>query len=179
MSSRELIALGTSSQTPTRERSHNAYMLRWDGECFLFDPGEGAQRQLILANIAAMQHPPHLHHTLSWRSLPRSGGYRATALVRIAAIIVCTSIIRKAGKIYIERLCGAAIFQSQVELELHPVTQETGKMLELRNDSRIHAESSAAGPFGPHNRIQAGGDGAPAISARKTRSTGNPRTYGG
>ena len=53
VSVRELVVLGTASQVPTRARSHNAYLLRWDGEGILFDPGEGAQRQLTLAGIAA------------------------------------------------------------------------------------------------------------------------------
>jgi len=38
---------------PTRARNHNGYLLRWDGEGFLFDPGEGTQRQLSLAGVAA------------------------------------------------------------------------------------------------------------------------------
>ncbi|QBI20944.1 ribonuclease Z [Egibacter rhizosphaerae] len=46
---RALVVLGTSSRTPTRERNHNGYLLRWDGHAILFDPGEGAQRQLIRA----------------------------------------------------------------------------------------------------------------------------------
>lgn len=50
---RELIVLGTASQVPTRQRAHNGYLLRWDGEGILFDPGEGAQRQLLLAGAAA------------------------------------------------------------------------------------------------------------------------------
>ena len=46
---RELVVLGTASQTPTRYRNHNGYLLRWDGHGVLFDPGEGTQRQLLLA----------------------------------------------------------------------------------------------------------------------------------
>ena len=53
MSVRELIVLGTSSQVPTRDRNHNGYLLRWDGEGLLFDPGEGTQRQLLLAGEPA------------------------------------------------------------------------------------------------------------------------------
>ena len=49
---RELTVLGTASQVPTRHRSHNGYVLRWDDEVFLFDPGEGAQRQMLLADLA-------------------------------------------------------------------------------------------------------------------------------
>ncbi|MDQ0768938.1 ribonuclease Z [Pseudarthrobacter defluvii] len=50
---RELVVLGTASQVPTRTRNHNGYFLRWDGEGLLFDPGEGTQRQMIHAGVAA------------------------------------------------------------------------------------------------------------------------------
>ncbi|GAA5139041.1 ribonuclease Z [Pseudonocardia adelaidensis] len=53
MSGRELVVLGTASQAPTRTRNHNGYLLRWDGEGFLFDPGEGTQRQMLLAGVAS------------------------------------------------------------------------------------------------------------------------------
>jgi ribonuclease Z len=49
VTSRELVVLGTASQTPTRTRNHNGYLLRWGEQGFLFDPGEGTQRQLLLA----------------------------------------------------------------------------------------------------------------------------------
>jgi ribonuclease Z len=51
MAGRELVVLGTASQAPTRTRNHNGYLLRWDGEGFLFDPGEGTQRQMLLAGV--------------------------------------------------------------------------------------------------------------------------------
>lgn len=52
MTVRDFTILGSSSQTPTRFRNHGAYLLRWNNEGFLFDPGEGTQRQFIYANIA-------------------------------------------------------------------------------------------------------------------------------
>jgi ribonuclease Z len=55
VSGRELVVLGTASQAPTRYRSHNGYLLRWDGTGVLFDPGEGTQRQMLLAGVAASQ----------------------------------------------------------------------------------------------------------------------------
>ncbi|GAA3460331.1 ribonuclease Z [Saccharothrix longispora] len=45
--------LGTASQVPTRARNHNGYLLRWDAEGFLFDPGEGTQRQMLRAGVSA------------------------------------------------------------------------------------------------------------------------------
>lgn len=53
MSERRFTALGTASQVPTRKRNHNGYFLRWDDEGFLFDPGEGTQRQATLAGVSA------------------------------------------------------------------------------------------------------------------------------
>jgi ribonuclease Z len=51
VSVRELVVLGTASQAPTRHRNHNGYLLRWDGAGLLFDPGEGTQRQMLLAGV--------------------------------------------------------------------------------------------------------------------------------
>lgn len=53
MSVRELVVLGTGSQVPTRSRNQNGYFLRWDDLGLLFDPGEGTQRQLQFAGVAA------------------------------------------------------------------------------------------------------------------------------
>ncbi|MGV9678071.1 ribonuclease Z [Nocardia sp. NPDC003482] len=50
---RELVVLGTASQVPTRQRNHNGYLLRWDSEGLLFDPGEGTQRQMQFAGVSA------------------------------------------------------------------------------------------------------------------------------
>lgn len=53
MSVRELIVLGSASAVPTKNRNHNGYLLRWDGHGVLFDPGEGTQRQMSRAGVAA------------------------------------------------------------------------------------------------------------------------------
>ena len=53
MSLRAFVALGTQSQAPTKLRNHHGGLLRWDGLGFLFDPGEGTQRQFAYAGIAA------------------------------------------------------------------------------------------------------------------------------
>jgi ribonuclease Z len=50
---RELVVLGTGSQVPSRERTQNGYFLRWDTDGFLFDPGEGTQRQMLYAGVPA------------------------------------------------------------------------------------------------------------------------------
>jgi ribonuclease Z len=53
VSTRELVVLGTAAQVPTRHRHANGCFLSWDREGLLLDPGEGTQRQLILAGVAA------------------------------------------------------------------------------------------------------------------------------
>jgi ribonuclease Z len=50
---RELVVLGTGSQVPSRDRNQNGYFLRWDSDGFLFDPGEGTQRQMLYAGVPA------------------------------------------------------------------------------------------------------------------------------
>ena len=52
MSDRELVVLGTASQAPTKSRNHNGYLLLWDGLAWLFDPGEGTQRQFLFAGVS-------------------------------------------------------------------------------------------------------------------------------
>ena len=45
MSPKDVIILGCSSQQPTRHRNHGAYLVRWNEEGLLFDPGEGLGRR--------------------------------------------------------------------------------------------------------------------------------------
>jgi len=52
VSEKDIIILGSSAQQPTRKRNHGAYLIRWNEEGLLFDPGEGTQRQFIFANVA-------------------------------------------------------------------------------------------------------------------------------
>ncbi len=47
MGQKKLVVLGTASQVPSTFRNHVGLFLRWDKEDFLFDPGEGTQRQII------------------------------------------------------------------------------------------------------------------------------------
>jgi ribonuclease Z len=130
MSGRELIVLGTSSLVPTRERSHNGYLLRWDGEGFLFDPGEGTQRQLTFAGIAASS----IHHIC----ITHFHGDHCLGLPGILqrlSVDQCAHPVHlyypESGADYLERLRTAAIYQSRIELHLHPVRQPEGALLEI------------------------------------------------
>ncbi len=130
MSMREFIALGTSSQTPTRERSHSSYLLLWDGEGFLFDPGEGTQRQLTLAGVAANSiHHICITHFHGDHCLGLAG------VVQRLSLDQCDHPVHAyypaSGQIFFERLCSAAIYCPQAELITHPVEIRFEGLVEL------------------------------------------------
>lgn len=130
MSMRELIALGTSSQVPTRERSQNAYVLRWDGEAFLLDPGEGAQRQLTLAGIAASSiHTICISHFHGDHCLGLAG------VVQRLAVDHCRHPVHiyfpESGQGYLQKLCSAAIFKGETVLVPHPVCDSGDGLMEI------------------------------------------------
>jgi len=54
----EITILGTTAGIPTRERTHPAIYLSYEGRnefCYLFDCGEGTQRQMLFANLNPMK----------------------------------------------------------------------------------------------------------------------------
>ncbi len=51
----EIVFLGTSGCVPTRERNLSAILLEYLGESFLFDCGEGSQRQMRFAGVNFMR----------------------------------------------------------------------------------------------------------------------------
>jgi len=122
VSSRELVVLGTASQAPTRYRNHNGYVLRWDGESILFDPGEGTQRQLLLARVTSSTITriclTHFHgdHCLG---LPGVLGRIALDRVGHAVDVYYPA----AGQVYLDRLREASVSDSRPDLRLHPVAR--------------------------------------------------------
>lgn len=119
MSLRELLVLGTASQVPTRHRNHNGYLLRWDGEGILFDPGEGTQRQFTLAGTPMSSVTriclTHLHgdHCLG---LP--GVVQRLSLDQVRHPV--DLYFPASGTPYVERLLAATIHHCDVEVRLHP-----------------------------------------------------------
>lgn len=121
MTVRDLIILGTSSQQPTRYRNHGAYLFRWNEEGFLFDPGEGTQRQFIYANIA----PPtvtrifvsHFHgdHCLGLGSM-----LMRLNLDKVSHAIHC--YYPASGKVYFDRLRYGTIYHETIQVIEHPVS---------------------------------------------------------
>lgn len=78
----EVTFLGTSSAVPSKNRNHTSIALRIPGEVFLFDCGEGTQRQMALAGISPMKVTrmfiTHLHgdHILGIPGMIQSMGFR-------------------------------------------------------------------------------------------------------
>jgi ribonuclease Z len=121
MSVRDLIILGCSSQQPTRTRNHGAYLVRWNDEGLLFDPGEGTQRQFIFANVA----PPtvtrifvsHFHgdHCLGLGSM-----LMRLNLDKVTHPIHCYYPAN--GKVYFDRLRYGCVYHETINVIEHPVT---------------------------------------------------------
>ncbi len=117
---REIVVLGSASQAPTRTRNHNGYFLRWDDEGVLFDPGEGTQRQMLFAGVAASSVTriciTHFHgdHCLG---LP--GVLQRLSLDRVARPVPVA--FPASGDVYIDRLRHASSFYDRLDLRLQPV----------------------------------------------------------
>ncbi|SCG66578.1 ribonuclease Z [Micromonospora coxensis] len=120
MSMRELVVLGTASQAPTRLRNHNGYVLRWDDEVILFDPGEGSQRQLLHTGVTATDLTricvTHFHgdHCLG---LP--GTIQRLSLDRVTRPVAVH--FPAGGAEYFARLRHASSFYETAELAVEPI----------------------------------------------------------
>ncbi|WIY02943.1 ribonuclease Z [Amycolatopsis mongoliensis] len=131
MSTRELVVLGTASQVPTRHRNQNGYLLRWDGEGILFDPGEGTQRQMLRAGVAATDITrlcvTHFHGD---HSLGLSGVIQRLSLDKVPHPV--HAHFPASGAHYFARLRHATAFYETADLREHPITEDgpiaTGKL---------------------------------------------------
>jgi ribonuclease Z len=123
MSARELVVLGTASQVPTRQRAHNGYVLRWDGEAILFDPGEGSQRQMLYAGVAANDLTricvTHFHGD---HSLGLAGVIQRISLDRVPHPVVAH--YPASGQRYFDRLRYATAYRDGADLREEPVSGE-------------------------------------------------------
>lgn len=120
MSLREFLALGTGSQVPTRQRNHNGYFLRWDDEGFLFDPGEGTQRQMAYGDLAASAvNRIFITHFHGDHCLGLAGIIQRLSLDRVAHPVFVH--YPASGQEYFERLRHASIYHPAVELVPSPI----------------------------------------------------------
>lgn len=123
MTLRNLTILGCSSQQPTRKRNHGAYLVRWNEEGLLFDPGEGTQRQFIFAEVAPTCVTriliSHFHgdHCLGLGSM-----LMRLNLDKVTHPIHC--YYPASGQVYFERLRYSSIYHQTIQVVEHPVKQE-------------------------------------------------------
>ncbi|MFI6639789.1 ribonuclease Z [Streptomyces sp. NPDC050504] len=123
MSARELVVLGTASQVPTRRRNHNGYFLRWDGQGFLFDPGEGTQRQMLSAGVAAHDiHRICVTHFHGDHSLGLAGVIQRINLDQVPHQV--TAHYPASGQRFFERLRYATAYRESVDITEAPVDAE-------------------------------------------------------
>jgi ribonuclease Z len=123
VSARELIVLGTSSQVPTRYRNHNGYLLRWDDEGLLFDPGEGTQRQMIYAEVTVTQVTRILvTHFHGDHCLGLAGLHQRISLDRVPHEIEIH--YPASGQQYYERLRHASIYHDVGRIAPRPIRGE-------------------------------------------------------
>jgi len=120
MSERQLMIFGCSSQQVTRQRNHSGYLVRWNGCGFLFDPGEGTQRQFIQANVA----PPVVRHIfISHFHGDHCLGLGAM-LVRLnldAVPHVVHCHYPASGQKFFRRLRYSTIYRERIRIEEHPI----------------------------------------------------------
>ncbi|MBX4175553.1 ribonuclease Z [Streptomyces geysiriensis] len=120
MSVRELVVLGTASQVPTRHRNHNGYLLRWDGEGVLFDPGEGTQRQMLRAGVAAHDlNRICVTHFHGDHSLGLAGVIQRINLDQVPHEV--TAHFPRSGQRFFDRLRYATAYRETVALTEAPV----------------------------------------------------------
>ncbi|MFD9719191.1 ribonuclease Z [Streptomyces sp. NPDC059076] len=123
MSVRELVVLGTASQVPTRHRNHNGYLLRWGAEGILFDPGEGTQRQMLRAGVAAHDiNRICITHFHGDHSLGLAGVIQRINLDRVPHEVVAH--YPASGQRYFDRLRYATAYRETVQLTEAPVAAD-------------------------------------------------------
>jgi ribonuclease Z len=131
MSVKDLTILGCSSQVPTRNRNQGGYLLRFMDEGWLFDPGEGTQRQFIYAGVTPSTVTrifiSHFHgdHCLGLPSM--------IMRLNLDNITHVLHIYYPAkDHVFLERLIDCTIYRKRIKIKLHPidrygVVEETDK----------------------------------------------------
>jgi ribonuclease Z len=176
---RELVVLGTASQAPTRTRNHNGYLLRWDGHGLLFDPGEGTQRQMLLAGVASSAITRIcLTHFHGDHCLGVPGVLQRLAHDRVAHPV--HAHYPASGAEWFARLRHATPFRDDLDVREEPITGEgriaDDPVIEVRRlDHRVEAFGyRVVEPDGRRmlpDRLAAAGVTGPAV--RALRATGS------
>ncbi len=117
------MVLGTASQVPTRHRNHNGYVLLWDGQGIMFDPGEGTQRQMLRAGVAAHDlHRICVTHFHGDHSLGLAGVIQRINLDRVPHPV--TAHYPASGQRFFDRLRYATAYRETVRLTEAPVAED-------------------------------------------------------
>jgi ribonuclease Z len=136
MSERKLIILGTASQVPGRTRNQNAYMLRFDNEGFLFDPGEGTQRQMIMAGVSVSEVTKiFITHFHGDHCLGLAGIIQRISLDRVEHEVEV--YYPASGQRFYEHLRDSSIYYNTAQLKACPVTGPG----EIYSDDRITVDA--------------------------------------
>jgi len=142
MAAREVVFLGTSSQVPTRDRGHNAFFVRWDELGILFDPGEGTQRQMIHAGLAASQIThvaiTHFHGD---HCLGLAGIVQRISLDRVPHEIVV--FYPASGQPYFDRLRSASIFDDHARISPRPIHAPPGETVVVGREGTLSFQARA------------------------------------
>jgi len=136
MSERKLIVLGTASQVPARNRNQGGYLLRFDEYGFLFDPGEGTQRQMIFAGVKVSEITKiFITHFHGDHCLGLAGIIQRISLDKVGHVIEVYYPL--SGQQFFENLCSSSLFYNTARLKACPV-EGPGIIFE---DSRLIIEA--------------------------------------
>lgn len=133
----KLTILGTASHIPTRDRNQNAYFLDTGREGWLFDPGEGTQRQFTLAGISPGRvHRIFISHFHGDHCLGLPGMMQRLSLMQVPHQIGI--FYPEEGQEYIDRLSRASRYTQGIAFDYHPLKH--GDIIE---DERFRVEAIA------------------------------------
>ncbi len=136
MSAREVLFLGTASQVPTRTRAHNALFLAWDDLGVLFDPGEGAQRQMTFAGLSSTR-ITHvvLTHFHGDHCLGLPGVLQRLSLDGVPHPVEV--LYPEGGQVYFDRLREASLFRGGVRLVPRPLRVPAGEVRQVARWGKV------------------------------------------
>ena len=120
MSERKLIVFGTASQVPARSRNQGGYLLRFDNQGFMFDPGEGTQRQMIFAGSKVSEITKiFITHFHGDHCLGLAGIIQRISLDRVSHTIEV--YYPSSGQKYYEHLRDSSLFYNTAQLQECPI----------------------------------------------------------
>ncbi|KUK55763.1 MAG: Ribonuclease Z [Marinimicrobia bacterium 46_47] len=119
----ELNILGTASQLPTTNRNHGGYLLRWQGENILLDPGEGIQRQCVIGGLSVPAiRTICISHFHGDHCLGLPGIIQRLSLAKVTEPV--SIIYPREGEDFLKRLLTCSDYHQTLSLHLLPISRE-------------------------------------------------------